>query len=652
MSDRIRKQVLAAIVALTQVLVPLGLASRAGADEGMRIVVSEVDASEYPKIRVVASVNDANGKPVRGLTAAQLLVSENGVAQNAVVELASEVAPVALALVLDTSGSMAGRPLADAKAAMAFLARGLGDRDQAAIVTFAATARVAQPLTSNADRLVAATNSAVATGDTAIYDALAMAVSSLVDAPDHARRAIVLLTDGVDTASIANRGAVLASLGAAGAPVIVVGLGNALDRPALAAIAAAAPGGRFIEAPKSSDLAAIYSGLAEQLLTQYSVTYQSSAAVRDGTLASVELALRRDGAVLALTGTSYVVPAGRGVKVPAATLAPRPVPASGATSAVVQPDAPKTPLAPEVIGLMGAATVLTLLLWIAELAQRYPARQRRRLEVFVRSLSLTTPGHAKRRSIVRRVLIPSLRAAGRPLLRITPTGMLTSTRARLQHAGDPLGLGSVEFLGIRVGLALGTAAISLAVWTRLTGNPASAPGALLLGALLGYAIPGFAIDAIARRRMSAIRRALPAALDMLALSAEAGLSFDGAIGQVAHRWDNALSDEFRRLLVEFQMGRERRHALRELAERSGVAELARFANAVVQADSLGVPLSRVLHDQSSEIRLRRRQRAEELARKAPVKMLFPMVGLIFPALFVVILGPAVPRLLEALGSVR
>jgi tight adherence protein C len=139
---------------------------------------------------------------------------------------------------------------------------------------------------------------------------------------------------------------------------------------------------------------------------------------------------------------------------------------------------------------------------------------------------------------------------------------------------------------------------------------------------------------------------------MLALSAEAGLSFDGAIGQVAHRWNNALSDEFRRLLVEFQMGRERRHALRELADRSGVAELARFANAVVQADSLGVPLSRVLHEQSAEIRLRRRQRAEELARKAPVKMLFPMVGLIFPALFVVILGPAVPRLLEALGSVR
>jgi tight adherence protein C len=194
--------------------------------------------------------------------------------------------------------------------------------------------------------------------------------------------------------------------------------------------------------------------------------------------------------------------------------------------------------------------------------------------------------------------------------------------------------------------------VALALVTRLTGNAASAPYGLVGGALLGFALPGLAIDHIARQRKAAIRKALPAALDMLALSAEAGLSFDGAIGQVAHRWENALSDEFRRLLVEFQMGRERRHALRELAQRSGVAELGRFANAVVQADSLGVPLSRVLHEQSSEIRLRRRQRAEELARKAPVKMLFPMVALIFPALFVVILGPAVPRLLEAFGSLQ
>ncbi len=648
MSSRIARRSFSAILVLTQTLILAAGALPASADDGLRIVVNEVDASEFPQIRLVAAVNDAAGKPVRGLGAAQLLVSEGGIPQDAKVELASEVSPVALALVLDTSGSMAGRPLADAKTAMAFLARGLGPNDQGAIVTFAATARVAQPLTANVERLVAATNAAVASGDTAIYDALATAVTALDAAPDRARRAIVLLTDGVDTASRADHATVLASLTNAGLPVIVVGLGNDLDRPALAAIAASAPGGRLIEAPKSSDLAGIYAGLAEQLLTQYSVSYRSGVAVRDGTLLSVELALRRDGAVLALTGTSYLVPVGRGIKAPVSTQGPDILPAAGVPSAVVAARVSSVP--PEVIGLLGAATVLTLLLWISEMANRYPARQRRRLEVFVRSLSLTAQGHGKRRSIVQRVVIPSLRAAGRPLLRITPVGMLTSTRERLQHAGEPLGLGPVEFFGIRAGLAVGSATVALAVVTRLTGNAASAPYGLMLGALLGFAVPGLVIDAIGRRRKAAIRRALPAALDMLALSAEAGLSFDGAIGQVAHRWENALSEEFRRLLVEFQMGRERRYALREMAQRSGVPELGRFANAVVQADSLGVPLSRVLYEQSAEIRLRRRQRAEELARKAPVKMLFPMVGLIFPALFVVILGPAVPRLLQAFGS--
>ena len=639
----------AALLVMVQALALAAGAVTATADDGVRIVINEVDASEFPQIRVVAGVTDAAGKPVRGLSASQLLVSEGGAPQNASVELASLVSPVALALVLDTSGSMAGRPLADAKAAMAFLARGLGQNDQGSIVTFSATAKVAQPLTSNAERLVAATNAAVAAGDTAIYDALATAVTALDSAPDRARRAIVLLTDGIDTASRADRAVVLTSLANAGLPVIVVGLGSNLDRPALTAIAASAPGGRFIEAPRSSDLAGIYAGLAEQLLTQYSVSYRSAAAVRDGTLLSVELALRRDGAVLALTSTSYLVPAGRGIKAPASTPATGVVPS--AVSVPSTDPSPRVPsVAPEVIGLLGAATVLTLLLWISEMANRYPARQRRRLEVFVRSLSLSSQGHSKRRSIVQRVLIPSLRAAGRPLLRITPAGMLTSTRERLQHAGEPLGLGPVEFFGIRAGLAVGAGIVSLAVITRLTGVVGAAPSAFLLGALLGFAVPGLVIDAIGRGRKNEIRRALPAALDMLALSAEAGLSFDGAIGQVAHRWESALSEEFRRLLVEFQMGRERRFALREMAQRSGVPELGRFANAVVQADSLGVPLSRVLHEQSAEIRLRRRQRAEELARKAPVKMLFPMVALIFPALFVVILGPAVPRLLEAFGS--
>jgi tight adherence protein C len=137
---------------------------------------------------------------------------------------------------------------------------------------------------------------------------------------------------------------------------------------------------------------------------------------------------------------------------------------------------------------------------------------------------------------------------------------------------------------------------------------------------------------------------------MLALSAGAGLTFDGAVGQVVERWQTPLSDELRRLLVEFRMGSERRVALRGLARRTGLADVGRFVNAIIQADSLGVPISRVLTEQAGEMRTRRRQRAEESARKAPVKMLFPMVGLIFPALFVVILGPAVPRFLTLFAN--
>jgi len=638
--------------ALIAALLPLQLlaGSPAAADDGAKIVVTQVDTSGYPDVRFLASVNDAQGRPMPGLGPTDLILSENDATQNAVIELASQTAPIALAIVLDVSGSMGGRPIADAKQAITTLINGLGPQDQAAFLTFDSVVRVDRPLTSNKAALVAATNAAVAGGDTAIYDALSAAIGALDPAPPKARKAIVLLTDGIDNSSHSSPASVLARLAGATLPVNVVGLGTDLDRGALTAIGAAAPGGRLLVAPSSAQLAAIYAGLTQQLLTQYSVRYRSTAAVPDNAEVTLSLALRRDGALLATTVVTYRVPAGRGV--PAPTIAPAPAVVATPVPAVKTVLVRKPLISAELVGLLGAATVLTLLLWVLELSNRYPARQRRRLEVFVRGLSLTTASHAKRRSLVQRVIVPTLRTAGRPLMRITPAGAVNRARDRLAHAGDPVSLGAVEFLGVQAGVALLGAIVGLGIVTTLTHEPAAAPFGVLAGILLGYVVPGVVLDTIGRRRKVAIARALPAALDMLALSAEAGLSFDGAIGQVAHRWDTPLSDEFRRVLVEFQVGRERRHALRELAQRTGVPELSRFASAVVQADSLGVPLSQVLHEQSIEIRMRRRQRAEEAARKAPVKMLFPMVLLIFPALFVVVLGPAVPRLLDAFGGLR
>jgi tight adherence protein C len=170
--------------------------------------------------------------------------------------------------------------------------------------------------------------------------------------------------------------------------------------------------------------------------------------------------------------------------------------------------------------------------------------------------------------------------------------------------------------------------------------------------LAGIVIPSVWLDRTVKTRRQRIVLALPSVLDMLALSARAGMTFDGAVAQVAQRWKSPLTEEFGRMLSEFRMGRDRREALRDMASRTGVPEVSRFANAIVQADALGVPISRVLRDQALEMRTRRRQRAEEAARKAPIKMLFPMVGLIFPALFVVILGPAVPKLLDIFKMTR
>jgi tight adherence protein C len=217
-------------------------------------------------------------------------------------------------------------------------------------------------------------------------------------------------------------------------------------------------------------------------------------------------------------------------------------------------------------------------------------------------------------------------------------------------AGDPFGLTPAEFLGIRLGVALVFAVLALLISVLLGQGLAFIGIAMLGGALFGYVIPAFFLGNLIRDRRKRIRKALPASLDMLAISVEAGLSLDGALAQVAQKWQNPLSEELRRVLVDFQMGRQRSDALLELGRRCNVQEVSRFVNAVVQADNFGVPLSRVLHDQADEARTRRRQRAEELARTAPVKMIFPMVLLIFPALFIVILGPAVPRVLEIFGT--
>lgn len=625
------------------------LAQPALADDPLRIRITQVDASAFPDVRVVASVVDAQDRPVADLSAKDLVVSEDGRPQAAGAELATQFAPVAVALVLDTSGSMGGKPLSDAKAAMTQLIRSLKDTDMGAVLTFNTNVTVGSPLTTDKNALTAATDAAAAGGNTAIFDAVSKAIDVVGTSAPQSRRAIVLLTDGIDNSSTIARNTVLDRVRAQGFPLYVVGLGADLDRPTLQALADASQGGQAFVAPTSAQLASIYTSLSARIATQYLVAYKSNVrSAPAGTDLTLTLQVVRGGALLGTATTTFTVPAGRAV-----------VPTAAPTDAVVPafpsivPAPTGRPYSPEVVGLLGSASVLSLLLWVFGLmtTQSLGALERRRVGELVANYADDRGDRIAKRSFRQRVILPVLSRLGRRFSRFTTGSVTARTDLRLAQAGSPLDLGAAEFLGLQLGLiVVGASALSaLAVFTIGLDL-----GWILLfalaGALLGILIPNIWLDRAVKARRRRILRALPSALDMLALSARAGLTFDGAISQVVQRWESPLSDEFRRVLSDFRIGRDRRDALRAMATRTGVQDVARFSNAIIQADALGVPISKVLLDQAIEMRTRRRQRAEESARTAPIKMLFPMVGLIFPSLFVVILGPAVPRFMELFAT--
>jgi tight adherence protein C len=166
---------------------------------------------------------------------------------------------------------------------------------------------------------------------------------------------------------------------------------------------------------------------------------------------------------------------------------------------------------------------------------------------------------------------------------------------------------------------------------------------------LGYTVPEFWLGGRIKKRQHAILLSIPDALDLLTISVRAGLGFDAALGKVVEKMNGPLTDEFQRALAEVRVGKVRREALRDIIPRTEVAPLSNFIGAIIQAEQLGVSISKVLQVQSEQLRIERRQRAEEMAAKAPIKMLFPLVGCIFPALFIVILGPAIILIVKGLG---
>ena len=234
--------------------------------------------------------------------------------------------------------------------------------------------------------------------------------------------------------------------------------------------------------------------------------------------------------------------------------------------------------------------------------------------------------------------------------RLTPSGYSERILQKLNVAGNPPGWTVDRVLSLKA-LGIGVGAVAGGLLGVLLGKSIGFDlAAAAVGGVVGYYGPNLFLYQKGYDRTQKMERALPDALDLLTISVEAGLGFDAALSQVARNTDGPLAAEFARVLQEMQIGLGRSHALRAMGERSTLPDLRAFTSAMVQADAFGIPVGQVLRVQSSEMRIKRRQKAEEAAQKIPVKIMIPLVMFILPSLFIAVIGPAVIGLMGAFGG--
>jgi len=247
-----------------------------------------------------------------------------------------------------------------------------------------------------------------------------------------------------------------------------------------------------------------------------------------------------------------------------------------------------------------------------------------------------------------RVLVPMVKRVGEFSARFTPQKAIQDTAKRMEMAGNPWPIDAATFLAIRFILAVVMGGFVIAM-VLISPSPNPSDNALYIaGATFGgFYLPHLMLSSRITNRSKEIRKAMPDALDLLTICVEAGLGFDAAMNKVSEKWDNQLSLAFARVIKEIQLGKVRRHALKDMADRLNIAEMTSFVAAIIQSEQLGVSMAKILRIQSDQMRVKRRQLAEEEAHKAPVKMIIPMAFLMFPTILIIILTPAV---LQIMGS--
>jgi tight adherence protein C len=290
--------------------------------------------------------------------------------------------------------------------------------------------------------------------------------------------------------------------------------------------------------------------------------------------------------------------------------------------------------------LVGLMTMLSALAIVMALRpRRDPVAQRLSSQVRVESLEAAD----LEQPFWDRAVVPFMRSVLGAIGRLSPRGNIERQRRQLLLAGNPGNMSVLDFLGLK--LIFGAAGLAVAARILLTSERLDLTrlAIIVLAPIVAYYLPTYWLKGRVRTRKQQILRALPDVLDMLTVCVESGLALDAAMLRVGEQWDNLLTRELRRAVREMRMGVARSEALRHLADRNDVSDLTTFIAVVVQAEQLGVSIANVLRSQADQMRIIRWQRAEERARSAPFKMVFALVFLIFPSLFIVILGPSIPR---------
>lgn len=292
------------------------------------------------------------------------------------------------------------------------------------------------------------------------------------------------------------------------------------------------------------------------------------------------------------------------------------------------------------LALICAGGVMLIFIGLARTPSTNTAEMvQQRLSVYGGEKPLTLEEVELQRPFSERFLRPSIERLGTLLSRSTPQKARQDLLNRLELAGRPGNLTPEDFAAVRIVAAAVMAAVGLGIGLLL-GNPVYLVVSLAIGAVLGYYLPVLWLRQKVDARRAEIQKGLPDAMDLLVIAVDAGLGFDAALARVTDKYKNALSEQFAKVLREVSLGRPRMEAMDEMGRSSGVDDLHNFIQAVIQSEQFGTGIGKILRIQADEMRRKRRQRAQEKAAQATLKMMLPMVGCIFPTLWIVLLGPA------------